>query len=465
MKKIRYATIITLTIYIITSIFTKEICNLDEIWNFSYANNLANALLPYKEFNMITTPLYAFLNSIILKIFGQKLYIFRITYIVLFILFIYIITKILKLLNTKSLKTNNYLLIITYLLITFTYSDYNFFNMILTSIIIYLEIKHNNNSNTKYNILIGIICSLIFLTKQTTGIFISFTSILIPIIKNKNIKESIIRLLSILPYIVIFSIYLLNNNLLNSFIDLTILGLNTFKKTNFNINIYFLILISTITYLIKTLFKTSKQTNKENIIIIIYSLIALILNYPLLSPTHLIISLIPSSILFISNNNIKLKSNKNAKIITFTIILNFFSIAILNLFSIKNIIEYKNNIIDTNEFKVYQYLISPQEDLKEITTFMKNNNKKVYIIDKDAIVYKTAINEYDQYFDMPLPGNIGTNGEKEMIKILKNTENTILIHDINNLKTDLPKLQNYIIKNYKEQNKINKFYIYEKKFS
>ena len=82
MKKI---TIITIMLFIIITIFTSPIHRYDEIWNFSYANNISKGLLPYKDFNIITTPLAAFINSIPLKLFGQKLYIHRITYIVLFL--------------------------------------------------------------------------------------------------------------------------------------------------------------------------------------------------------------------------------------------------------------------------------------------------------------------------------------------------------------------------------------------
>ena len=90
MNKIKLITITTIILFIIITIFTLPIYRYDEIWNFSYAKNISQGLLPYKDFNMITTPLSAFINSIPLKLFGQKLYIHRITYIALFITYIYI---------------------------------------------------------------------------------------------------------------------------------------------------------------------------------------------------------------------------------------------------------------------------------------------------------------------------------------------------------------------------------------
>ena len=271
-------------------------------------------------------------------------------------------------------------------------------------------------------------------------------------------KKSIIRLISMAPSIIIFLLFLLKNNILNDFVDLTILGLKTFKKTGteHSFNIYNLIIlimiISIIIYLIKNIIK--EKRNYNNLIILLYSLISLSLNYPLLDFTKFTISIVPTSIYFVNNNKFKLKINTKAITITFIIILNFINI--------KNIIEYKNKITINHEFSTYQYLILPLNDLKEITDFIKNNKSKVYILDKNAIIYTTAINIYNKYFDMPLPGNIGSDGENKMIKTLKKEKNILLIYDINNIKTDLPKLYKYINKNYKKTDKIDAYNIYRK---
>ena len=42
--------------------------DLDEIWNYGFAHNIATGLIPYKDFNMVITPLYPFLCSIFLII-------------------------------------------------------------------------------------------------------------------------------------------------------------------------------------------------------------------------------------------------------------------------------------------------------------------------------------------------------------------------------------------------------------
>lgn len=50
-------------------ILSRQLNNLDEIWNYNFAKNIADGLIPYKDFNMLQTPLLPFINGLILKIF------------------------------------------------------------------------------------------------------------------------------------------------------------------------------------------------------------------------------------------------------------------------------------------------------------------------------------------------------------------------------------------------------------
>ena len=50
----------------------------DEIWNFSYIYKMSNGLLPYKDLNIIVTPLFHIIGVAFLKIFGNSLLSFKI---------------------------------------------------------------------------------------------------------------------------------------------------------------------------------------------------------------------------------------------------------------------------------------------------------------------------------------------------------------------------------------------------
>ena len=54
-------------------IFSNSIGDLDELWNYNFARNVAEGLIPYKDFNMIVTPLLSIICAIILKITFNEL--------------------------------------------------------------------------------------------------------------------------------------------------------------------------------------------------------------------------------------------------------------------------------------------------------------------------------------------------------------------------------------------------------
>jgi hypothetical protein len=45
----------------LATVLPRNLANLDEIWNFNFARNIANGLIPYKDFNMLQTPLLPFI--------------------------------------------------------------------------------------------------------------------------------------------------------------------------------------------------------------------------------------------------------------------------------------------------------------------------------------------------------------------------------------------------------------------
>ena len=42
--------------------------NGDEVWNYGFAYAISNGEIPYRDFNMVVTPLYSFLISIFISI-------------------------------------------------------------------------------------------------------------------------------------------------------------------------------------------------------------------------------------------------------------------------------------------------------------------------------------------------------------------------------------------------------------
>ena len=76
--KKEYFLILFLFIFTLSKIMKNPLGDLDEIWNYNVARNIANGLIPYKDISTITTPLMPMINSIFLKIFGDELIVMRV---------------------------------------------------------------------------------------------------------------------------------------------------------------------------------------------------------------------------------------------------------------------------------------------------------------------------------------------------------------------------------------------------
>jgi hypothetical protein len=76
LKNIIFYSVIFLT-FLIWNLWIVPV-NLDEVWNYGFAHNIFNGLIPYKDFNMVITPLYPFLMALPFYIFGSSMLVFHI---------------------------------------------------------------------------------------------------------------------------------------------------------------------------------------------------------------------------------------------------------------------------------------------------------------------------------------------------------------------------------------------------
>ena len=218
MKKYREDILVFVFFVITTStiILIRNLNNLDEVWIFNTARNVANGLLPYKDFNLVTTPGLPIFCGMILKIFGTEMFIMRIIAIITNSLIMLIIYEILKTFKIKKEFSLLISIIIMKLFIGSMCIDYNFIILLIALITLYIELKtykQNNNIfeyNLKKEILLSILAGLSITMKQTTGIcfVIAFIGYKLLAVRNKEdfisvLKISIIRFLfSMIPVII-----------------------------------------------------------------------------------------------------------------------------------------------------------------------------------------------------------------------------------------------------------------------
>lgn len=434
MKSKKYIAIELLCIFILTLLYNL-ICNpviLDEIWNYGFTYNIANGLIPYKDFNMVITPFYPFLGALFLIIFGKSLLVYHI-FNALICTGIFYFMKI-------TLNKSYYIVYSILLLVSLP--NYSLFSILLLYIILYLE------DNKKNDFLIGIFIGLTFLTKQNIGIMFILPSILTK--KFKQIKNRTIGF--IIPNIIFF-LYLIITDSLLSFIDYAFLGLSSFAENNIFFSMWGTLTIIAIIYLIYQYIITKD-------IKVLYLLAFQIIAYPIFDTYHVLIPFIPVLGYFLSKLNLVVKVTQVAFIIF---------IGIVFAYNINNILNGNNRFPnDTNVCKMRILDDNTISNIKEVSNYLKEN-KDVYIINDKAYVYKLESDITINKFDLLNDGNLGKDGDIRLIKEIeykcREKVCTFLmredeIYDDTLTQTNR-KIINYINDNYKKVGKIIDLTIYQ----
>ena len=434
MKSKKYIAIELLCIFIVTLLYNL-ICNpviLDEIWNYGFTYNIANGLIPYKDFNMVITPFYPFLGALFLIIFGKSLLVYHI-FNALICTGIFYFMKI-------TLNKSYYIVYSILLLVSLP--NYSLFSILLLYIILYLEDNKNND------FLIGIFIGLTFLTKQNIGIMFTLPSILTK--KFKQIKNRTIGF--IIPNIIFF-LYLIITDSLLSFIDYAFLGLSSFAENNILFSMWGTLTIIAIIYLIYQYMITKD-------IKVLYLLFFQIIAYPIFDTYHVLIPFIPVLGYFLSKLNLVVKVTQVAFIIF---------IGIVFAYNINNILNGNNRFPnDTNVCKMRILDDNTISNIKEVSNYLKEN-KNVYIINDKAYVYKLESDIPINKFDLLNDGNLGKDGDIRLIKEIeykcREKVCTFLmredeIYDDTLTQTNR-QIINYINDNYKKVGKIIDLTIYQ----
>ena len=475
--------IITMVLFAAT-VLPRNLENLDEIWNFNFARNISNGLLPYKDFNMLQTPLLSFILGGILKLFGQELFVMRIASLVLGAGILFIAFKILRELkiNTKWSIFSSALLFL-FIKDSF-YIDYNYAILFVTLLLIYIELKYKNYS-VKYNVLIGLLAGITILLKQSTGIIISAITVLYLLLEKRDketLKAILYRVTGVLIPCIIFVIYLFLTNSMSSFIDYCILGIGTFQNKISYLKLIqgkdltaFLALLVTVTLIILLVInllhvKQGKlKENIQDIILFVFSLGQFIMIYPISDDIHFKIAAFPTIVIILYYVCKNIQELKNIKLSIFIEhFMNIITISFVGLLILKSINDiYLYSQTDKSILKHFSNIpISStlQDRIIEVDNFIQNEKKNVYILDSEAAVYMIPLDRYNKDFDMFLKGNLGQASEEGQIEKIKNMKDTLILIKNNKipLNWQTPKeVITYVKENLRKVGTVSFFDIYE----
>lgn len=493
--------ILTLFLSVSAVIIPKELNNLDELWNYNFARNIADGLLPYKDFNMVQMPLLPLICGTILKLTFNELIVMRILAVLLTTAILYVTYKIFETLKINKYISNIFIIGIYLLMGEHFCIDYNFATLLIILITIYYELKNLSKEKeilhiNKKDFWLGILVGTSILFKQTTGLFFSvifiFNKLLLTSKKEdfiKVFKIICIRLLGVLIPVFVLVIYLSVNNIWNDFLDYTLFSLNTFSNKisylklingNYGTETGILSIILPITiivmYFISVCKKIKTYQPKNIFILFAYSVASFIVIYPISDSIHFLIGGYPALLAlgYFSWLIIKklIKQIQNKKLIYgFKCFIQGIAVAttaLIVLLSSIFLIKYFCSCGIYNELKHFKYIPASSEGIQKIGKYILEQNdkgKEVYILDATASLYMIPIDKYNKDYDMFLKGNIGAKGEEGQIEELENKTNTIVL--IMNEKyrrnwQNPEKVREYIVTNWGKTGEILNFDIYQR---
>ena len=453
----------------------------DEIWNFQNIYKMLNGYKIYTDANVITTPLFHFIGYLFLRIFGQNILVFRIYNIFIMTIMYFLLYKILGKLskNKFSIFVYFFIIMIETIMLCAGGANYNALAINFVLLGVYLNLKWIEEKK-QHNFKQGIIMFLVLFTKQNIGAFYILGICLYQLIKERNIKNIIKQIVTLGILVGISMIIFIHFGIFNDFINYAVLGIGEFAKENIGgsiINLIkvlcFAIFVSILTvFLIKKKIMQDEDKNKL-LLLVILSIPLMLIGYPIYNEYHttLVNLLLFLTIFYILDyiffSNMSLgKWKKIVKIFLILLILVYMYVSILHFIS-WFINSLQNKYFDNSHPFYGGYL--KEENKKEfeiITNYVANSEENVIILTEDAALYMIPLKRNNGAMDLPFLGNMGKNGEDNIIQKIEEMKNTKFL--IKKEEKDLfwqesKKINQYIKENLDYIGDIEKFSIYEKK--
>lgn len=402
--------------------------SLDEIWNYGFTYNIYNGLVPYKDFNMVMTPIYPMIMSIFLMINSSMLTMHIVNSLMLTGM-IYLIEKLIN----KKYNISIFLILLIFPM-SLIFPSYNMFLLMLLILIIYLE---KNNSN---DYLIGFILGFLILTKQSVGVFVALVSLYY---LNKDKSKVIRRIIGCFIPCFCFLIYLIISNSFSSFLDLCLFGLFDFGKSNSNFNYLFIFGICLLILNI-LLIKNSKDKLNYYYLLSFFSIMI-----PLFDLYHVLIYFFSFIFIYLLEEDISFKCKYlNIELFIFGLLIGIVFVGSFYRFNDK--VYFPNNINHFEYRMVNDKYLDYSDTINGRFLEYRELGYKVIFLSADGYYFK-LINDIDiDYLDLINSGNWGYNGSSKLLNKIKSCKNCVFFLDENeiglNKQTD-QKLLKYVINN------------------
>lgn len=413
--------------------------NLDEIWNYGFAYNISQGLIPYEDFNMVLTPFYPMLISFFLVLFSSNLLVMHIINSLMITVMLYLIERVLK------LNINIFILILCFPL-SVAFPSYNLFLLFLFIIVICLE-KSNVN-----DYIIGILLGIFILTKQSVGVCLLLPSIYYLF---SNRKKFFKRVVGVFLPCFIFLVYLVICGSLVSFLDLCFFGMFDFASSNGSkLTVIFVL---SILMLIGNFLLIIKRKNKLELYYLLSFFSILI---PIFDLYHFELYFFAFVLIYLLENKIEIKFI-NVNLFINGLLLGIIFISVLSRFKTKL---FFPNEINHFEYRAVDYkYIKYTNDINSLVLEYQKDDKKIIFLSADGYYFRLINDMKIGYIDLINKGNWGYNGSEKLLNYIKNNQDAVYFVDEtelgSNKQTDQKALK-YVMENGKFIDDLGNYKIY-----
>ncbi len=455
--------------------FFQNLANVDKLWNYTFAENIASGLLPYRDFNILQTPFSAALNGFFLTLFGHHMLVIEIAGAFLFAL---ICWQLYTISVRFAMPTAPALIFSQCFLLLFEWNvflEYSCLIVLFSLTLARTDLASRDGMNRfldmpALQILPGLLGGLAMMSKQTYGFFVAAASCISlmylchvkrpvyavdpgtdtaesgsdvcpqqapPFFRPGTIRLLACRLIGILIPNFIFLFYLLYTGTFADFWDMAIAGVSTFssrfpyltlaKENIGNTILCIAVPVMILSSILFGLFKRKTRSGQAALILLIYGLFGLINLYPMANFYHFstcLIAFLPLLALLIGRRFWRFRLPRQiCQLINAAVLV----VCVLYI-PIKIVREHHLNL-DIPQFEGVFITDEREADIRLITDYVREKEKDgytVYILDNRASQYFLPLDRYNKYFDLFLLGNMGTTPPEDLLAAAVK-ENTIFL--------------------------------------
>ena len=370
----------------------------DATWEYGMSHAIRMGEVPYRDFNTISTPLFFFLFSIGLFIYDSFW---------TFLLEIFVIEIVVFYFVDKAYEKNSlfYIFSICFLSYFALIPSYNLLAFLI--IILLLSFEKLEYSDR----LIGFFWGLLILAKHTIGLPVVFFVMIGLLIQKYDIHKLFQRILFMMIPLCVFLIYLLVFHSFYQFFDLCFMGLFDFASKN-TVSTYIIFAIILFLYSVYALIKHKKEIS------FYYMLSSIVFLVPVFDLSH--ISFYFSILILVSFGN-KEHSFLLSRILVGMIL--FFAC----LGVVVNITKYQT--LAFASFPHYQGVPFKKEIIQYNQSLDKHLSSydHYYVIDGFNMFYDITHDRKITYYNVPLHGNYGYNGNHKLLERIESEEDCYFI--------------------------------------